>query len=873
MLQVNNRCRSAETSVETVQKNDTSADFTLITPSADIATARHGGRAKCLQRLLRLDMPVPATAALDFSTVRQLSAGNMPDLPALTCALGGDALVSVRPSSEDKDWGGPGAMLNIGMNDNAHARLCESHGAAAANALYTRFIQSFSVHVERLDPDVFAEIDLSAPNAAQQMLSLYEAETDQPFEQDPVTQLAAVLRSMARAWEGTTARMLRMAKGAPADAGLGLVVQKMALGVGAGICGSGVIQFINPSTGAREVRGRYLCKSQGRDALTRAGDEAVMYLTADARGRSVEEVLPGNFADLLHYGELCRSRLREEMQIEFTIENEQLFILDAVRVGRSERANVRVTVALAKDDIITRDEALMRIPPRALTELLHSHVNPDGPRDVVATGIAASPGAATGRLVFTARDAQSSAARDEPCILVRRETSPEDIRGMHAALAVLTQRGGITSHAAVIARGLGLPCVVGAADIEIDMEAGTLTCADGRVFHAGDILTIDGNTGEALAGKAQMLPPALDDAFTTLMNWADAARDISIRANADTPEDARKALMFNAEGIGLCRTEHMFFEDDRLLAMREMIFADLTGDRKAALDRLLPMQRADFTELFRLMAGKPVCIRLFDPPLHEFLPHGREGMRELAEALELPISDVTARVDSMREFNPMLGLRGVRLGLTVPEIYDMQARAIFEATIQASSKAESVVPEIMIPLVSARREVEIVRARIEAVAAAVRVETGADFTYRLGVMVETPRAALRAGDIAPHCAFMSFGTNDLTQMTYGLSRDDAGRFMGEYVRLGVYPEDPFHLLDEEGVGELLTLGATRGRKANPDVTLSICGEHGGNPESIAYCRAAGFDYVSCSPFRVPVARLAAAQLAISERTGQNASAS
>jgi len=853
---------------KTVQKNDTSADFTLITPTAPIETARHGGRAKCLQRLIRLDMPVPATAALDFATVRQISAGHMPDLTALLRALGGEVLVSVRPSSEDKDWGGPGAILNIGMNDAAHARLSQSHGLAAADALYSRFIQSYAVHVERLEADIFTEIDPAAPDAVAQMLALYEAEAGRPFEQDPVVQLAAVLRSMARAWEGTTARILRMAKGAPADAGLGLVVQKMALGVGAGICGSGVIQFINSQTGAREVHGRYLCKSQGRDALTRAGDEAVMYLTADPRGRSVEEVLPNNFADLLRYGELCRTRLRAEMQIEFTIENEQLFILDAVRVARSERANVRVTVALAQDGIISRDEALMRIPPRALTELLHSHVDPQGPRDVIARGIAASPGAATGRIVFTAREAQSSAARDEACILVRRETTPEDIRGMHAALGVLTQRGGITSHAAVIARGLGRPCVVGAGDIEIDPAGATLTTADGRVLRAGDIITIDGNSGEALAGKVAMLPPALDDAFYTLMGWADQARDISVRANADTPEDARKALMFHAEGIGLCRTEHMFFEDDRLLAMREMIFADHPRDRKAALDRLLPMQRDDFTELFRLMAGKPVCIRLFDPPLHEFLPHGRDGLRELAEALDLPLSDVKARIESMREFNPMLGLRGVRLGLTVPEIYDMQARAIFEATIRASSEAAAVVPEIMIPLVSARREVEIVRARVEAVAAAVRLETGADFSYRLGVMVETPRAALRAGDIAPHVAFLSFGTNDLTQMTYGLSRDDAGRFMGEYVRLGVYPEDPFHMLDEEGVGELLSLGATRGRAANGDITLSICGEHGGNPESIAYCRAAGFDYVSCSPFRVPVARLAAAQLAIADRLAE-----
>ncbi|HGG06523.1 MAG TPA: pyruvate, phosphate dikinase, partial [Aliiroseovarius sp.] len=586
----------------------------------------------------------------------------------------------------------------------------------------------------------------------------------------------------------------------------------------------------------------------------------------DERGRSIEDVLPQNFADLVRFGDLCRTRLREEMQIEFTIENERLFILDAVKVARSERANVRIAVALAEDGIISHEEAVCRIPPRGLAELLHSQVDPEGTRDVIASGIAASPGAAAGRIVFTARDAQSSAARDEDCILVRRETSPEDIRGMHAAKAVLTQRGGITSHAAVIARGLGLPGVVGAAGIEIDPRARTLTTADGRVFKEGDVISIDGSAGEALAGKVGMLPPQLGRPFQTLLSWADELRDIGVRANADTPEDARKALAFSAEGIGLCRTEHMFIDDDRLLAMREMIFADHADESRAALDRLLPMQRADFTDLFRIMAGKPVCIRLFDPPLHEFLPHGRDGLRELAEALDLPLSDVEARVEGLREYNPMLGMRGVRLGLTVPEIYDMQARAIFEATITATREGNPLVPEIMIPLVSAKREVEIVKARIDAVAAAVRIESEANFAYKLGVMVETPRAALRAGDIAHHSEFLSFGTNDLTQMTYGLSRDDAGRFMGEYVRLGVYDEDPFHMLDNEGVGELLTIGAERGRGVNPAITLSICGEHGGNPESIAFCRDAGFDYVSCSPFRVPVARLAAAQLAIREQT-------
>ncbi len=849
-----------------VRKNKPEASFVLISPEAPVSNESHGGRAKCLQRLIRLDMPVPPSVALNFTAVRAISMGQMPDMAALLAGLDQGALVSVRPSSQAADWGGPSAVLNIGMCDAAHARLCQSHGKEAADALYMKFIQSYSTHVARLDPDAYDHLKNRDAGAVAQALEIYAEECEAPFPQKMEVQLAEVLRSMVRVWEGTSARLLREAKGAPADAGLGLVVQQMALGVGKGLYGAGVIQFVNSTTGAREVHGRYLCKSQGRDALSAGGTGETMYLSTDTRGRSIEEVLPQNYADLLRYGELCRSRLREEMQIEFTIENGCIFILDAVRVQRSERADLAIAVALAEDGIITSDEAVCRIAPRAVATLLHSQVDPESARDVIASGIAASPGAATGRIVFTARAAQSSAARDEACILVRRETTPEDIRGMHAAQAVLTQRGGGSSHAAVIARGLGLPCIVGAAHMTIDQRAATLTTSDGRLFREGDVITVDGTAGEALAGAPRMLPPDLGTSFQTLLQWADQARDIGVRANADTPDDARKALMFSAEGIGLCRTEHMFSDDDRLLALREMIFADHSDDRRAALDRILPMQRADFIELLNIMQNRPVCIRLFDPPLHEFLPHGREGLRELAEALDLPLSDVTARVESLREYNPMLGMRGVRLGLTLPEIYDMQARAIFEATIEVSKNSDGVVPEIMIPLVSARREVEIVKARIDAVAAAVRIEQGAAFSYRLGAMIETPRAALRAGGIAQHTEFLSFGTNDLTQMTYGLSRDDAGRFMGEYVRLGVYSEDPFHILDTDGVGELLTLGAERGRAANPDVTLAICGEHGGNPESIAFCRDAGFDYVSCSPFRVPVARLAAAQLAIRDKT-------
>lgn len=836
-------------------------DTTLVTSKAPIGVETHGGRAKCLQRLVRLELPVPRTVALSFDAVKRIAKGELPDIPAIVSQFSEDALLCVRPSSEDPDWGGPGAVLNIGMNNARFDGLKERLGECAARAIYTRFVQSYAVDVARLDPDVFEDVRGEGREGLSEALRAYETELEEPFPMDRSEQLAAVLKSMARAWDGTTARLLRQAKGAPADAGLGLVVQEMILGLGRGECGSGVLQLVDSETGLPQITGRYLSQSQGRDALE--GDAAALYLSRDPRGASLEELAPEAFQSLKTQAGLVRGRLREEMQIEFAIENGVLHILDGVRVTRTSRAAVRIAVKLADEKIIPRAEALMRIPPRTLSELLHRQISHDADRDVIGYGIAASPGAATGQIVFTAAEAQASAARGEPCILVRRETSPEDIRGMHAAQAVLTERGGITSHAAVIGRGIGLPCVVGASNMRFMGGKKQLVTKDGRVFAAGEVITVDGSSGQVLAGAPKMREAALDESFQKLMDWASEFCDIGIRANADTPADAQTARNFNAQGIGLCRTEHMFFEAGRLTVMREMIFAETSQDRRAVLERLLPMQRADFIQLFRIMEGQPVCIRLFDPPLHEFLPTDRAGQRELAEALDLPLSDVTRRIDAMSEYNPMLGLRGVRLGVTVPEIYEMQARAIFEATIAASAEGAPVVPEIMIPLVSARREVELVKTSIDAVAAAVRTELDSDFDYRLGVMVETPRAALRAAEIAPHCAFLSFGTNDLTQMAYGLSRDDAGRFMSAYVQQGVFPEDPFHVMDTDGVGELLKIGAERGRAAQPNVTLSICGEHGGNPESIAFCRDVGFDYVSCSPFRVPVARLAAAQLAIS----------
>lgn len=839
---------------------------TRVTPQAPIAAATHGGRAKCLQRLVRLDLPVPPTVALSFDAVHKIASGHLPDIDAILQQFPQDALLCVRPSSEDPDWGGPSAILNIGMNATRYDILCDTLGSDAAAALFTRFVQSYAIHVDRLDPDMFDAITGEGPAALQAVLSAYEAETDMPFPPTRAEQLAGVLKSMARAWEGTSARLLRQAKGAPAEAGLGLVIQQMVFGVGQGESGSGVLQLVSSKTGMPRITGRYLRQSQGRDALR--GGAGSLYISRDDRGPSLEELVPDCFDQLVEQAKIMRRKLREEMQLEFAIENGHLYILDGVRVSRSSRAAVRIAVQLARDGIIPRQEALMRVEPSALSELLHRQIDRHAMRDLLGAGIAASPGAATGRLVFSANEAQASAARGEDCILVRRETSPEDIRGMHAAKAVITERGGITSHAAVIGRGIGLPCVVGVSDMRFQTLKGQLVSRDGRVISAGDVVTVDGTNGTILLGAPEMLEAALDDAFQDLMEWADEVRDIDIRANADTPTDAQTARNFAAQGIGLCRTEHMFFDQGRLTVMREMIFAETGDDRRAVLERLLPMQRADFIQLFTIMQGQPVCIRLFDPPLHEFLPTDRNGQRELADALDLPLSDVTRRIEAMMEYNPMLGLRGVRLGVTVPEIYEMQARAIFEATIEASRDGDPVVPEIMIPLVSAKREVELVRTRVDAIAAAVANEKGADFTYRLGVMVETPRAALRAGDIAQHCSFLSFGTNDLTQMTYGLSRDDAGRFMSDYVRQEVFVEDPFHTLDIDGVGELLQIGAERGRAARPDITLSMCGEHGGNTESIAFCRAAGFDYVSCSPFRVPVARLAAAQLAIRDKIGR-----
>ncbi len=827
------------------------SQFAFIHSDTPLDPAKFGARGVRLSQLAMLGLPVPVGVILSTETVGAIARGEFPVMPDELAGL-----VSVRGSAQEPEWGGPTAILNIGICDAAMPALIAQVGEIGAYTLYRRFIQSFASNVMNADPEAFEGDAADGSARVEHCKQMYLEETDAAFPQDPDEQLKLTLQHMAKAWNRPSARILREVKGAPKDAGVALIVQKMALGIGQGICGAGTVQMVDDITGAPRLKGRYLAQAQGQDALL--GARKSMAITG---ADGLEGLCPTSLSELEKHCATTR-QLGEAFQFEFTLANGVLAILDACPAKRTARAAVRIAVDLAEAGIISHKDALLRIEPRSLIEHLHPQIAADAKRDVFSTGLPASPGAAIGRVVFTPEAAMAFEARGEACILVRFETSPEDIRGMHAAVAVLTIRGGMTSHAAVIARGLGLPCVVGAADLRIDILGKTLKAADGRSFSEGETICVDGTSGQIISGAPKMNAAVLDEAYKTLMTWADKARTIGVRANADTPDDARVAREFKVDGIGLCRTEHMFFDNDRINVMREMILTDDRSARHAALARLLPMQRGDFIELFEIMRGLPVTIRLLDPPLHEFLPRSDVGMQELADAMGLPLETVTRRTADLAEVNPMLGKRGVRLGVTMPEIYEMQVRAIFEATAEVNKTGIAVVPEIMIPLVSANREVELVKARIEAIATQVEGEIGTAPAYRLGVMVETPRAALRAGDLALSSEFLSFGTNDLTQMTYGLSRDDAGRFMREYVAQGVFVEDPFHSLDVEGVGELLLMAASRGREANPGITLGLCGEHGGDPASVQFCKIAGFDYVSCSPYRVPIARLAAAQASI-----------
>jgi pyruvate,orthophosphate dikinase len=799
-------------------------------------------------------------------------------------------LVSVRSGARASMPGMMDTVLNLGLNDATVAALAvESGDERFAYDSYRRFLQMYGDVVMGVDHDLFEEIledakarsgheqdtDLSARDW-QGVIAEYKAlirrELDRDFPQDPREQLWGAIGAVFSSWMNQRAVTYRRLHNIPAEWGTAVNVQAMVFGNMGDTSATGVAFTRNPSTGENALYGEFLVNAQGEDVV--AGIRTPQDLTEKARiasgsdKPSLEKLMPAAFGEFLEIARKLESHYRDIQDLEFTIERGKLWMLQTRSGKRTAKAALRIAVEMAEEGVITREEAVSRIDPATLDQLLHPTISPNAKRDVIAMGLPASPGAATGEIVFSPDDAEDAKAQGRDVILVRIETSPEDIHGMHAAQGILTARGGMTSHAAVVARGMGKPCVSGAGGMRIDYRTGELR-VPGRTLRKGDVITIDGANGQVLFGAVEMVQPELSGHFGTIMQWADEFRRMEVRANAETPADARAAHSFGAQGIGLCRTEHMFFSGERIVAVREMILADTEDDRRRALDKLLPMQRSDFVELFTIMAGLPVTIRLLDPPLHEFLPHSEEEVQEVAQAMGVDPDRLRRRAETLSEFNPMLGHRGCRLAVSYPEIAEMQARAIFEAAIEAGEKTgRHVVPEIMVPLVGLVEELDFVKARIDAVATKIAQEKGGAPEYLVGTMIELPRAALTARRIAQSAEFFSFGTNDLTQTTFGISRDDAASFLQVYAAKGIVRTDPFVSLDTEGVGELVEIASSRGREARPGLKLGICGEHGGDPASIAFCEKTGLDYVSCSPFRVPIARLAAAQAAIAVQNGR-----
>ncbi len=793
-------------------------------------------------------------------------------------------LVSVRSGARASMPGMMDTVLNLGLNDETVEGLAALSGDRRfAFDSYRRFIQMYSDVVLGLDHHAFEEIlddhklrllaDVDTALGAEdweEVVADYKRAVEQglgrPFPQDPQDQLWGAVGAVFSSWMNDRAKFYRRMHDIPESWGTAVNVQSMVFGNMGESSATGVAFTRNPSTGDKRLYGEFLINAQGEDVV--AGIRTPQSLTRAARlemgddAPSLEEAMPAVFAEFKGVVEALERHYRDVQDIEFTVERGRLFMLQTRNGKRTARAALKIAVDLAEEGLITRQEAVGRVEPESLDQLLHPAIDPNAPRDVIAQGLPASPGAATGKLVFDAGEAERLGTAGEDVILVREETSPEDIHGMHAARGIVTARGGMTSHAAVVARGMGRPCVCGAAELQIDHARRELK-ARGRTFRAGDVVTVDGSRGEVLAGAAAMIEPEVTGDFATLMGWADQVRRLKVRANAETPLDARTARGFGAEGVGLCRTEHMFFDEDRIAAVREMILADDEAGRRAALAKILPMQRSDFAELFRIMAGLPVTIRLLDPPLHEFLPHTEKDLAAVAEATGLDPAKLMRRARELQESNPMLGHRGCRLGVSYPEIYEMQVRAIFEAACEVAGQGDPPIVEVMHPLVAKGEEMAYLRALTDRVARQVLDERGMTLEYKVGAMIELPRAAIRADDLAAHAEFFSFGTNDLTQTTFGISRDDSGRFLAAYLDKGIYDKDPFVSLDERGVGELIRIAVERGRGARPDVKLGICGEHGGDPASIAFCEKAGLDYVSCSPYRVPIARLAAAQAALS----------
>ena len=867
-----------------------------------------GGKGANLAEMANLGLPVPPGFTIPTSVCTYFYAHEksypaalkaqvekaLDHVGKLTGKAFGDSknplLVSVRSGGRASMPGMMDTVLNLGLNDQTVEALAELSGDRRfAYDSYRRFITMYS--------DVVLGFEHSSlrgyPRHLQGQPGLYarhrshrrrldrsgrpykeavERETGKPFPQDPHAQLWGAIGAVFSSWMNARAVTYRRLHDIPESWGTAVNVQAMVFGNMGETSATGVAFTRNPSTGESKLYGEFLINAQGEDVV--AGIRTPQDITDEARKESgsdkpsMETAMPEAFKELTRFYTLLEKHYRDMQDMEFTVEQGKLWMLQTRGGKRTAKAALRIAVELANEGLISKKDAVMRIDPASLDQLLHPTIDPAAKRDVIATGLPASPGAASGEIVFSSDEAAKLQADGRKVILVRIETSPEDIHGMHAAEGILTTRGGMTSHAAVVARGMGKPCVSGCGTIRVDYGRGTMSIGS-RTFKTGDVITIDGSVGQVLAGRMPMIEPKLSGEFGTLMGWADQVRKIGVRVNADTPEDARTAIKFGGEGIGLCRTEHMFFEETRIRTVREMILAEDEQTRRAALAKLLPMQRADFVELFEIMKGLPVTIRLLDPPLHEFLPHTQAEIEEVARAMNTDPRRLADRARDLAEFNPMLGFRGCRLAIAYPEIAEMQARAIFEAAVEAEKRTGKAVGlEVMVPLIATKAEFDLVKARIDAMAQSVMKETGKKLAYQVGTMIELPRACLMAGDIAETAEFFSFGTNDLTQTTYGISRDDAASFLGTYVAKGILEIDPFISVDRDGVGELVKIGVERGRKTRPDLKVGICGEHGGDPASVAFCHEIGLDYVSCSPYRVPIARLAAAQAALGKDSRQ-----
>ncbi|HSI19619.1 MAG TPA: pyruvate, phosphate dikinase [Sphingomonas sp.] len=863
-----------------------------------------GGKGANLAEMASIGLPVPPgfTISTEMCTRYYDEGGAFPDSLRAEVATGithieqvtgkkfGDAadplLVSVRSGARASMPGMMDTVLNLGLNDETVKGLAATSGDDRfAWDSYRRFIQMYSdvvleldhgsfeeaLEIAKEDKGYFLDTDLTAQDLqalVAEYKGLVEQQWGKPFPQDVHDQLWGAVGAVFGSWQSERAKVYRRLNDIPAAWGTAVNIQAMVFGNMGDTSATGVAFTRDPAKGDNAYYGEFLINAQGEDVV--AGIRTPQYLTraareaAGAKPASMEEAMPETYAELAGVFDLLETHYRDMQDIEFTVQQGKLWMLQTRSGKRTAKAALKIAVDMAEEGLITREEAVARVDPAALDQLLHPTLDPAAVRDVLTKGLPASPGAASGKVAFDSDTAEKRAAAGDSVILVRIETSPEDIHGMHAAKGILTARGGMTSHAAVVARGMGRPCVSGAGTISIDAKAGVMRVA-GREVKDGDVITIDGSTGEVMMGAVPTVQPELAGDFGTLMVWADGVRRLKVRANAETPLDAKVAREFGAEGIGLCRTEHMFFDAARITAVRQMILAEDEAGRRAALDKLLPEQRSDFVQLFEVMAGLPVTIRLLDPPLHEFLPHEEAEFAEVARAAGVDIDILKRRAAELHEFNPMLGHRGCRLGVTYPEIYEMQARAIFEAAVEVAEKSGAApIPEVMIPLVATRRELELMKAVVDKAAQAVFADKGRTIEYLVGTMIELPRAALMAGEIAEVGAFFSFGTNDLTQTTLGVSRDDAARFLTTYVERGIYAKDPFVSLDVEGVGQLIELAAERGRATRPDIKLGICGEHGGDPASIAFCEKIGLDYVSASPYRVPIARLAAAQAALAK---------